>query len=227
MIIPVPVSGKKKSVDICKAFIAGAPKTANGFVFYGVNETNISQYRVAKRSGLPVWCCDNSAFDCVRGVQFRVTKDRYHHAGRGETDGCRFAALGLKVAEPRDPAGFILGVEQSPSYMKCVANDDYWLAKGLVAYSRHPWRIRNWNRDKRAAMSTLAADLALARLTVTHSSAAAVESLLAGVPVHVSPMSPCYGVAMEDRLRLFGVLADNQFDLTEIRNGTAWKALNE
>lgn len=225
MLIPIPIPGKQKSFDICNAFIAGAPAHADGFVFYGVNETNLFQYRSAKAGGRDVYVIDNSAFDCVRGVQFRVTKNRYHHRGGGTTDGKRFAALGLKVAEPLlgERGDVTLAVEQSPSYMKCVANDPTWLGRMWVPHTF----TRAWNRDKKAAMSTLADDLKHARLTVTHSSAAAVESLLAGVPVLVSPMSPCYGVPMEDRLRLFGVLADNQFDMTEIRNGTAWKALNE
>lgn len=225
MIIPIPVPGKQKSVDICRAFIAGAPKSAVGYVLYGVNELNFTAYRKAKASGLDVYHVDNSAFDCVRGVQFRVTKNRYHHDGRGETDGKRFAALGLKVAERQTQlAKRILFVEQSPSYMKCVAADVNWLNNHRHDALGVLWR--GWDRNKTKAMTTLAADLAVARLTVTHSSAAAVESLLAGVPVLVSPMSPCYGVTMEDRLRLFGVLADNQYAIGEILNGTAWKALN-
>lgn len=224
MIIPIPVPGKQKSLDICNAFIAGAPKTATGFCLYGVNESNLYAYRKAKASGLDVFMIDNSIYDCVRGVQFRVTKNRYHHDGRGETDGKRFAALGLKVAGPVKYDGIALVIEQSPSYMACVAGDPTWLARNALFTGASI--LRAWDRDKKRAMSTLAADLAVARLTVTHSSAAAVESLLAGVPVLVSPMSPCYGVTMEDRLRLFGVLADNQFSTLEMKDGTCWKALN-
>ena len=229
MILAHPIPGKQKSADICAAFIAGAPASATGHVFYGVNETNLAAYRKAKASGEPVYVIDNSAFDCVRGVQFRVTKNRYHHDGLGKSDGARFSLLGLTPAEPKHRAGVALLVEQSPSFMRCVAGDAEWLEKyrhGLWGASMRPWVWRGWQRDKKRAMSTLAEDLARARLTVTHSSAAAVESLLAGVPVLVSPLSPCYGVTMDDRLRLFGVLADNQFTLTEMKDGTCWKALN-
>lgn len=220
MIIPIPVPGKQKSLDICNAFIAGAPKSAVGYVLYGVNESNLDAYRKAKASGLDVFVIDNSAFDCVRGVQFRVTKNRYHHDGRGETDGKRFAALGLVIQPLRTVEGFALMVEQSPSYMACVAGDPGWLDRHRLSTSV----LRPWNRDKKAAAASLSFDGV--RLTITHSSAAAVESLLAGVPVLVSPMSPCYGVTMEDRLRLFGVLADNQYDLREMRSGFAWSRLN-
>ena len=222
MLQAIPVPGKQKSLDICNAFIAGAPKSAVGYVLYGVNESNLNAYRKAKASGLDVFVIDNSAFDCVRGVQFRVTKNRYHHDGRGETDGRRFAALGLKVQPPRTVEGFALMVEQSPSYMKCVAGDRDWLMREALPLMN--MALRPWNRDKKAAAASLSFDGV--RLTITHSSAAAVESLLAGVPVLVSPMSPCYGVTMEDRLRLFGVLADNQFSTLEMKDGTCWKALN-
>ncbi len=223
MIIPIPVPGKQKSVDICRAFIAGAPKSAVGYVLYGVSEANLDAYHKAKASGLDVYHVDNSAFDCVRGVQFRVTKNRYHHDGKGHTDGMRFFDLKQRIKPPIPDvrAGDVLAVEQSPSYMACVAGDPGWLKRTAMPYAHI---LRPWNRDKKAAAAGLSFDGV--RLTITHSSAAAVESLLAGVPVLVSPMSPCYGVTMEDRLRLFGVLADNQFDLTEILNGTAWKALN-
>ena len=42
-------------------------------------------------------------------------------------------------------------------------------------------------------------------------------------------MSPCYGIMsrqQELRQGMFNVLADNQWTLDEIRNGTAWKTLN-
>ena len=85
------------------------------------------------------------------------------------------------------------------------------------------------SRASTAAGATLAEDLARSHLVVTHSSAAAVEALLAGVAVRVSPMSPCYGIMsrqQELRQGMFNVLADNQWTLDEIRNGTAWKTLN-
>jgi hypothetical protein len=214
MITACPIPGKLKSTHICAAFIEGAPRPAVGFVFYGVNETNLHQYRVAKASGQPVYVIDNSAFDCVRGTQFRVTRGRYHHNGVGVSDGARFKALGIE-AQPwqhRTPdRPFVLAVEQSESYMRSVAGDARWLGVQLGLILSDAVLVRAWNRDKREA------------------GAAAVEALLAGVAVRVSPMSPCYGIMsrqQELRQDMFNVLADNQWTLDEIRNGTAWKALN-
>lgn len=232
MITACPIPGKLKSTHICAAFIEGAPRSAVGFVFYGVNETNLHQYRVAKASGQPVYVIDNSAFDCVRGTQFRVTRGRYHHNGVGVSDGSRFKALGIEAQPwqhrtPDRPS--VLAVEQSESYMRSVAGDARWLDVQLGLILSDAVLVRAWNRDKRAAGATLAEDLARSHLVVTHSSAAAVEALLAGVAVRVSPMSPCYGIMgrqQELRQGMFNVLADNQFSISEMRDGTAWKALN-
>jgi hypothetical protein len=94
-------------------------------------------------------------------------------------------------------------------------------------------QIRDWTHDKVGLMRSLADDLTGAWALVTHSSAAAVNALLAGVPVltqagatlmmsrdieHVeSPILP------PDRERFFGVLADNQWTLAEMRAGKAWQ----
>ncbi len=71
-------------------------------------------------------------------------------------------------------------------------------------------------------------DLADARQLITHSSASAVEALLEGVPVIVSRMSAVFGIdpVHDTRLHAMQVLADNQFDMSEIRSGKAWLWLN-
>lgn len=237
MLIAHPIPGKLKSEAICAAFIEGAPQSVAGHVFYGVNESNLTVYRKAKAkanaSGEPVYVIDNSAFDCVRGVQFRVSLNRYHHNGLGVSDGARFKALGIEVKPwvvPGPDRPFTLFVQQSESFMRCVAEDPRWLEVAMNLRRTDTALIRAWNRNKALAGTTLAADIARSRLVVTHSSAAAVEALLAGVPVLVSPLSPCYSIMsrqQELRQGLFNVLADNQWTLDEMRNGTAWKALNQ
>ena len=233
MLIACPVPVKQKAADLCAAFIEGAPRSATGYVFYGVTEENLPMYRKAKASGQSVYMIDNSAFDKVRGIQYRVSKDRYHHNGIGTSNGQRFADLGIEV-QPWQQRSFrrsmIMAVEQSPSYMACVAGDRDWLVREMTLLSqRDTILLRAWNRDKRKAMQTLAQDMDSAFMVLTHSSAAAVEALLAGVRVYVSPMSPCYSILsrqQELRQGLFNVLADNQFSVAEMRDGTAWKALN-
>lgn len=227
--IACPVKSKRKSIDICNAFVQGAPKGALGFVFYGVNESNIHEWAVAMKTGQPWFFVDNSYFDCVRGQQYRVTRNAVQVWAKHLTsDGKRFEALGLEI-KPWKPFGpRWLAVEQSPSFMRCVAHNPDWL-------ERHPppstatMKVRPWIADKRKQQATLPADLAWADHLLTHSSAAAVEAALAGVAPSVSQMSALAGMIcsrddpnVDERRRYLSVLADNQFSMTEIREGKAW-----
>ena len=47
------VPGKPKAAALCAAFIAGAPKTAVGHVFYGVNDTNAHAWKKVMGSNNP------------------------------------------------------------------------------------------------------------------------------------------------------------------------------
>ncbi len=226
MILACPVRGKQKSVDLCNAFVQGAPKSATGFVFYGVNETNMADWLMAQKSGHPWYYIDGSYFDCVRGKQFRVTKNRIQVDAScgGPTDGKRFAKLGLSVKPHRPMRGYVLAVEQSPSFMRDIAKDPRWLT-GLIIVAEsigHEVEIRPWARDKRKAQATLKADLQGARYVITHSSAAAVEALLEGVSVVTSLMSAVANIDEERKLFAMGVLADNQWTIGEIKSGEAW-----
>lgn len=230
MILPVPVRGKQKSVDLCNAFAQGAPKGAFGFVFYGVNETNMRDWLIAQKSGHDWFYIDNSYFDAVRGQQYRVTKNRFQvQPLLHESDGKRFALLGIEVKPMRDFKGYCLVVEQSPSFMADIARDADWLTARIertFTTGAFGVRIRPWSAAKSGMARTLPADLAGAAFVLTHSSAAAIEALIAGVHVQVSEMSAVRGVDETQRLQAFNVLADNQFHLDELRSGKAWSWLN-
>lgn len=216
---PYPVPNKPKSTDLCNAFVKGAPHDAPGAVFYGVTAANHAEWLRVVRSGMDWWYIDNSYFDVVRGQQFRITKRRLQHTGLGTSDGKRFAALGLTIAPwVHRPDGYTLYVEQSPSFMKTFGGG--WLPPVGC-------KLRPWNRNKKEAGTSLADDLAGALVTYTHSSAAAVESLLAGVRACVSPLSACWHATGHGQTRegLMNVLADNQFTLAEIKSGYAWSVV--
>lgn len=237
MITAHPVIGKAKSIDLCDAFIQGAPKSARGAVFYGVNRTNMAEWERARRKG-DWYYLDNAYFDKTRGGMdlkkpghFRITKNAFQvKALEHDTDGKRFAALGIEVKPMRSARGrYVLAVEQSKTFMQDIARDEHWLS-GRIESERnvgHEVRVRPWSGAKPEIMRTLPADLEDADYLLTHSSAAAVEALIAGVPIYVSPMSAVFLVQPDDRLRAFGALADAQFTVNEIRNGEAWKWLNK
>lgn len=241
MIRAYPVANKQKSVDICNAFIAGAPKKTNGAVFYGVTENNVQMWHVETTIGDPfnVYYIDNSYFDCVRGQQYRVTRGRVQKfvGPKDSSDGKRFDALGLTI-KPWKPFANQrwLVVEQSESFMRYVANSPFWLeeqARGLPFGQMSEMRVRRWERDKLRHQTTLATDLEWADNLLTHSSAAAVEAVMVGVPVIVSRMSALADMVcsadpkLDERHRYLGVLADNQWTLDEIREGKAWAHLQK
>jgi hypothetical protein len=232
-----PVAGKQKSTDICRAFIAGAPESAEGSVFYGVNETNCEAWH---RADGDRWYIDNAYFDTTRQTYFRITKNATQHSGLGKSDGMRFRSLGIPI-NPWRKGSHIVVVQQSESFMRHVAKyySDY-VADAIVKLSDLTDRsilVRLWNRNKHQAGESLLDDLRGAHALVTHSSAAAVTALLEGVPVAVDRTSAAYPMAGSiddieslprlDRENWAGVLADNQWTLDEMRNGTAWLMLNE
>jgi len=241
MLTAYPVSGKQKSVDICKAFIAGAPKDARGAVFYGVNESNVEQWLAVKRRGDDFYYIDNAYFDSCRQIYFRVTKNAVQHSGRGTSDGRRFASLGFEI-KPWRRGRQIVVIQQSESFMRTVAGyRGDWVADVIVRMAEQTDRslvLRLWSSYKGQIASTLLDDLAGAHALVAYSSAAAVMAVINGVPVAVDRSSAAYPMAgsiddveclpMPDgREQWAGVLADNQWTLDEMRNGTAWRMLHE
>lgn len=237
-----PVPGKEKSRLICKAFAAGAPKSATGAVFFGT-EGVMQQFQKAK---LGTWYyIDNAYFDKHRGTYFRVTKNDLQVNPTGKaSDGSRFAKLGIEIKPWR------LGVE--PRILVCPQSDDFmkstlgrkgdWTRETVEKLTAWGYGgevvVRPWQRDKAKAYASLHEDLKHARLVVTWSSASAITALLEGVPA-ISESGAAHAITgplsqdsvavppqPDGRLRFAQVLADNQFTLEEFRDGTAWKWLH-
>jgi len=235
-----PVLGKAKSRDICAAFIEGAPKDAKGSVFYGVDASNIQHWQRVSRSGEPYWYCDNTFFDKTRGTHFRIGRNCVQHDGQGQSKGERFKALTLEIKPWRATGEHIVICPQSDSFMREVAEyPGDWLSdvvRTMKLVSHRRFMVRNWDRNKLTLQATLARELVDAWMLVTYSSAAAIQALLAGVPVSAiggaarwvgtDPLGIETPFYPEDRERFFGVLADNQFSIEEMKSGVAWRALN-
>ena len=235
MVKAYPVVGKQKAVDICNAFIAGAPRNAKGSVFYGVNETNRLDWHTVKQSPQDWFYVDNSMFDAVRGQQYRISKNRIQCDPAGQvSNGFRFGKLGIDL-KPWRPniEGHYLVIEQSPSFMVTVALDPKWFERTVKGLRDEGIRVRTrpWARDKLEQQATLPADLAGASTLVTHSSAAAVTAVIEGIPAIVSKMSALAHMrwstdaAHDERLSYLNVLADNEWTLDRIRSGEAWEWL--
>lgn len=242
-----PVPGKAKSDMICRAFAAGAPRSAKGAVFFGT-EGLAEVFRKAVGSGEPWWYIDNAYFDKHRGIYFRVTKNALQVDPRGKvSDGTRFAKLDVPIKPwANREGGDVLLVPQSDQFMKSTVGAYDWT--GNIREMLHGWsvpsvRVHPWDRDKLKRNATFAEMLPTTRLVVTFSSAAAITAMLEGVPaiststtaaahwlggafipsIVMRPMRPSVG----ERLQLASVLADNQFTLEEFRNGKAWQWLEK
>jgi hypothetical protein len=238
-----PVPGKLKSDLICKAFAAGAPKSAKGAVFFGT-EGQMSAFRKAQVNGLPWYYIDNSYFDKHRGTYFRVTKNALQvDPTMRESDGTRFARLGVPIKPWRAELGnTILVCPQSDDFMKSTLGFKHdWTADTVALLKSfdlpYTIRVRPWLRDKVKASVMLLDELPHLRLLVTYSSSAAITAMLEGTPaISMSGAARTLtGPLMKDsvlspptpggRLHFARVLADNQFTLEEFRNGKAWRWL--
>lgn len=251
MLTAYPVEGKRKSYDICAAFIDGYPgagqivtdgKPRDGAaVFYGVTESNLDAWNEVRATGAEYWYVDNSYLDATRGTHFRVSKNRLQHSGEGRSDCSRLRALGVELKQWRNGDGrHVVLCPQSESFMREIAGVSFdWTQKTLEAlgnFTARQLRVRQWNRDKTSLAKSLPADLAGAHALVTWSSAAAISAVIDGVPVVVtgpSAAAPMSGdiadiedLPKPEREQWLGVLADNQWTVAEIRDGLAWRHLN-
>lgn len=235
MIVCYAQREKGKSMRVLEAFCEGSgahlvytnePLLLPGAaVFYGIRESYKHLWLQVKQECRDFFFVDNAYFDATREQQFRVTKNRIQHTGRGETDGKRFAALGITIKPKikQNEGSKIIICAQSDEFMDLIANDPGWLARVSVSMKRHCGEenviVRRKNEQR-----PLAEDLRDAKLVVTWSSAAAIVAHLEGIPVACNEQ--CCVTYSEDVLKWAGVLADNQWTLDEFRSGAFKKALD-
>lgn len=252
-----PTPNKPKARKLLDAFAAGAGGAVDpaavqvnalrpgAAAFYGVVPETRPLWLQAKAEGRDWYYLDNAYFDTARGTHFRVTKNALQARGDEKPDWTRLAALKLDIQPWTRKGGHIVVVEQSNWFLSRVSNWEWgataWLAHVLhllPAYTVRPVVVRRWNRDKGAAGASLRADLQDAWALVTHSSAAANEALLAGVPVFCT--GPCSALWMgssdlaqiesprrpDGRMAWAAALAGRQWTIEELRSGAAWRGAN-
>lgn len=246
MVTAYPVAFKKKSMDICLAFVRGCGGQigtnyrGGPSFFYGVDASNADVWRQVRANGDDYFYCDNSYFDTSRQTHFRVAKNRLQHSGIGTSDGKRFQALGIAIKPWRERGDHIVLCPQSESFMRFAGHTGFWIDETVAqlrTLTDRELRLRAWSANKGALAATLGDDLRGAHALVTWSSAAAVTAVLAGVPAvtmgqcAAAPMAghleDINALPMPERENWAGVLSDNEWTLAEMAKGTAWKALNE
>lgn len=204
-------------------------------MFYGVRQPWQHLWLQAKAEGRDWLYGDNAYFDCARERYFRITRNAIQHTGDGASDGRRFRELGLMPQVWQRDGTEILICRQSDEFMRVVAGRPDWFADTYAALRRitdRPVVVREKDDTK-----PLQAALRRAWAVVTWSSACAIQAVLAGVPVvcDAACAAAPFGTPLDEiekprrlegRTRWASVLADNQWTLDELRDGTAWRALN-
>ena len=238
---------KAKSRQLLEAFAAGcggrmestaaAELEPGPAAFYGVRP---AWRHLWDQAGIERYYLDNSYFNVSRETYFRVTRNALQADGLqacwGGDGAARLRALGVTVKPWRERGDHIVICPQSVEFMGCMggwAGD--WLAEVTVMLRKHtdrPLRVRRKGESR-----PLADDLRGAWALVTHMSCAAVEALVAGVPVFCTGRCSAQWMGTSDlamiespiyperRQEWAELLAANQWTLSELAKGDAWRAL--
>lgn len=176
-----------------------------------------------------------------RGKYYRITKNAYQSSCTGNVDSTRWNELRINI-ERRKKGSKILVCRQSSKFYELHGIDrDDWVRNTintLKQYTDRPIEIRDKETGDltewqfRRALSDVHA-------VVVYTSIAGVQAATRGVPCFATEKcaSLAFGsgdlsqienpVLPDNRFEMACVLANNQWTLDEIRNGTAWRMLNE
>lgn len=238
-------------IGICKEFAFAFAKGCGGRIYETANilhKGDIAMFgdpatwqllQKAKQEGR-VWFYGDKAY-FGRDRYYRITKNAYQSDCVGHQDSSRWRALNIRI-KPRMKGNKILICRQSSKFYELNGiNRDEWLRytiNTIKKYTDRPIEIR----DKATGTMTerlFHRALKDVHAVVVYTSVAGVQAAINGVPCFAT--EPCASLAfgssdlslMEDpilpdnREEMACVLANNQWTLDEIRNGTAWRMLNE
>lgn len=208
-------------------------------VVWGVLRGSDRVVAYAKQSGRYFFYVDHAYFSRGHGVSYRVTRNGYE---AGPVRACppdRIQAHDV-VLKSWQRGGKNILVCPPTDYFVAAHGCADWLEKTLEALQRHTDRPIVVRRKPRPgeAQEPLAEALSKAHALVTHSSNVAIEAVVAGVPVFVSPSSAAAPMGLTDvssietpvypdRDEWLAHLAYCQFSFEEMRSGAAWRMLLE
>ena len=211
-------------------------------MFFGVTEPTRHLWQQAKAAGRDWYYLDNSYFDISRGRMFRASRNAVQATGLELPDWGRWAALGLKVQPWRKHGRHVIIAAQSQTHMSVVAGQrSSWWRDAFTILKAHTDReivVRGWRSNKMALASSLAESLRDCWALVTWSSAAAIEAVLAGVPVFAARQCAASAMGVSDLAKIesptypdgraawAAALAGRQWTHDEFRRGTAWRTLH-
>jgi hypothetical protein len=194
--------------------------------------------RRAQAEGRDWFFADHAYFG--RGWFYRITKNGYQHDGTGPGEDARFIRSARREIQPwKRSGGHVLVCPQSEVYFSLHGlNRDEWLLNVTATLRQHT--DREIRVRYKASRTPIAPDLEDAWAVVVYSSAAALDGLIAGVPVFtLAPFAATARMGLSDLSRIESpiypdgreeflfALASNQWTLPEIMRGSAWRQLQE
>jgi hypothetical protein len=215
--------------------------------FYGVDEETRPLFDRCVAEGRDFFYIDNGYFRSkyTGGDFYRITRNAAQHTGLGPSDGRRWAELGLEIQPWRTEGRTVLVALQSPWWYERHGTTVQEWTRGVL--SQLAEMRYNGSEELEVVVRSKPTkaerpgplDFRDVYCVVTHSSNVAVDGLLAGIPCSVA--GPCAARTMGGkfpdrvevrrflpdpaRLRWAEVLADNQWSLAEIADGTAARML--
>lgn len=172
---------------------------------------------------------------------YRISRDAYQHDGAPDgrdIDYDRLATLGITIAPWRRAGSHVLICPPDERFAKLHGfRATLWTKHVMEEIQRHTDRPLIVRHRSRAGQVPLEAHLNDCWALVTYSSNAAVEALLAGVPVFCTARCGASHMArsdlslieeplmLEGREKWAATLAANQWTLEEIKAGMAWERL--
>lgn len=181
------------------------------------------------------YVCRSNHYDRDFNGHYRITRNAFQWSGETRYPPDRWNGLGVKIRPWERRGRHIIVAPLSGAVAKFLNIDSVkWLNAVLAEISKHTDRKVYVKQKGRGEIDDFMND---AWMLVTHSSNTAVDALLRGIPVctlgesAAKPLStdlcdiesPVYG----DREAWCWGLAYNQFTLSEMKDGTAWRILNE
>lgn len=193
----------------------------------------------AKHSGQYFFCVDDAYFSRGDGRCCRITRNGYEAGRVRECPTDRIQSQGV-VLQPWQRGGRNVLVCPPAGYFVAAHGGVNWLDTTLETLRRHtdrPIVVRRTPQPGETA-EPLAEALSKAHALVTPSSNVAIEAVVAGVPIFVSPASAAAPMGLSDlssieepvypdRDKWLAHLAYCQFSFEELRSGAAWHMLLE
>ena len=182
---------------------------------------------------------DDAYFNGGPGQSYRITRNGYEVGPVRECSSDRVQAHDVVLERWRRGGSNVVVCPPTDDFMAAHDCAD-WLEKTLDALQRHTDRPIVVRRKPRPGetVETLPEALSKAHALVTHSSNVAIEAVVAGGPVFVSPSSAAAPMGLTDlssiespvypdRDKWLAHLAYCQFSFEEMRSGAAWRMLLE